>query len=274
MDKEEFKVLSDKLPTVNFPLSMTDDSNGNLFITYIEGLLALGGAKGGAYKYNIETGEVTDISPNGRSIGKISIDKNDPKKLVTRICRVWLPLWWGQIDQEGVVYGDWFFRSNDGDTTWINITLGQQGKTSDKTAYFISKPLSNNGHKWITNKAIHWGIATVIDPRNNNKIITLSGNGIFICDNVWDEKEVQFYFDPKGEEEVVPSDLVTVKGGPVHSSIFDYDRFIYEDLEQIPIQYEPNVGSTNLIAVCHQNPNILMRVASLEEKAYYSTDTG
>ena len=34
------------------------------------------------------------------------------------------------------------------------------------------------------------------------------------------------------------------------------------------------MGSTNLIAVCHKNPKILMRVASWEEKGYYSIDGG
>ena len=183
IDKEEFKVLSDKLPTENFPLSITDDSNGNLFITYIKGL-AFEGEKGGAYKYNIETGEVTDISPFDSSIGMISADKNDPKKLVARTCGIWRAQWWGQTDQEGVAWGDWFFKSNDGGSTWINITPGQQGKTNDEKTYFISNPLSNNGYGWITNYSIHWGASIIFDPRNENKIITLSGNGIFACDNV------------------------------------------------------------------------------------------
>ena len=273
IDKEEFKVLSDKLPTENFPLSITDDSNGNLFITYIKGL-AFDGEKGGAYKYNIETGEVTDISPIESSIGMISADKNDPKKLVARTCGIWRAQWWGQNDQEGVTWGDLFFKSNDGGSTWINITPGQQEKTNDDKTYFLSNPLSNNGYKWITNKAIHWGAAIIFDPRNENKIITLSGNGIFACDNVWDEKEIQFYFDPKGEEEVVPLDLVSIKGGPVYSAIGDYDGFIHEDIEEIPTQYEPNMGSTNIIAVCHENPKIMMRVAAWEEKAFYSIDGG
>jgi len=273
IEKEEFIVLSDKLPTENFPLSIKDDSNGNLFITYIAGL-AFDGSKGGAYKYNIETGEVTDISPNENSIGMITADKNDPKKLVARTCGVWLYQFWGKTWDEGVVYGDHFFKSVDGGKTWINITPGQQVYNADGSSFFISNPLSNNGYKWITNKAIHWGSAIVFDPRNDNKIITLSGNGIFACDNVWNEKEIQFYFDPKGEEEVVPMDLVSVKGGPVYSAIGDYDGFIHENIEEIPIQYEPNIGSTNLIAVCHENPKILMRVASWEEKAYYSIDGG
>ena len=273
IEKEEFKVLSDKLPTENFPLSITDDSNGNLFITYIRGL-DFDGEEGGAYKYNIETGEVTDISPIESSIGMIYADKTDPKKLVARTCGKWSSQWWGETHKEGEVWGDWFFKSNDGGSTWINITPGQEGKTNDDKTFFISKPLLNNGYKWITNKAIHWGAAIIIDPRNQNKIITLSGNGIFSCDNIWDEKDIQFYFDPKGVEEVVPTDLVSVKGGPIYSSIADYDGFIHKNIEEIPTQYEPNIGSTNLIAVCHENPNILMRVGSWEEKAYYSKDAG
>ena len=81
-----------------------------------------------------------------------------------------MPQWWSQTDQEGVTYGDWLFKSTDGGSTWINITPGQQGKTSDGKTYFISNPLSNNGYEWSTNKSIHWGAAIIIDPRNENKI--------------------------------------------------------------------------------------------------------
>ena len=54
-----------------------------------------------------------------------------------------------------------------------------------------------------------------------------SGNGVFACDNVWDEKGIQFYFDPAGIEEVVALDMVSVPGGSAYSAIGDYDGFIH-----------------------------------------------
>ena len=38
------------MPTDNIPLSIPDDSNDNLFFTYISSL-AFGGTAGGSYKY-------------------------------------------------------------------------------------------------------------------------------------------------------------------------------------------------------------------------------
>ena len=85
VETDEFTELSADLPTANYPVTISDDGNGNLFITYIAGL-AFGGAAGGAYKYNIASGKVTDISPQGNAMGMITADKSDPNKLVARTC--------------------------------------------------------------------------------------------------------------------------------------------------------------------------------------------
>ena len=274
VDKDEFSVLSKDLPTANFPLSITDDGNGNLFFTYIAGL-AFGGSAGGAYKYNVETGKVTDISPTKNAIGMITADKKNPNNLVARTCGVWIDQWYEkEWTDTSIAWGDHFFRSNDGGETWLDITPGQQiGRYSDNPIQ-ISNPIDINGYKWIYGKAIHWGSGILIDPRNSDKIWLTSGNGVFACDNVWAEKEIQFYFDPKGVEEVVALDMVSVKGGNAFSAIGDYDGYIHSDIHQIGIQYTPNMGSTAVIAVCHQDPKIMARFSENEGKGYYSKDSG
>jgi len=274
VDKDEFSVLSKDLPTANYPLSITDDGNGNIFFTYIAGL-AFGGSAGGAYKYNVETGKVTDISPNKNAIGMITADRKNPKNLVARTCGVWSDQWYEkEWTDTSIAWGDHFFRSNDGGETWLDITPGQQiGRFSDNPVQ-ISNPLDINGYKWIYGKAIHWGSGILIDPRNSDKIWLTSGNGVFACDNVWAEKEIQFYFDPKGVEEVVALDMVSVKGGNAFSAIGDYDGYIHSDIHQIGIQYTPNMGSTAVIAVCHQDPKIMARFSENEGKGYYSKDSG
>ena len=274
VDKDEFTILSKDLPTANYPLSITDDGNGNIFFTYIAGL-AFGGSAGGAYKYNVETGKVTDISPNKNAIGMITADRKNPKNLVARTCGVWSDQWYEkEWTDTSIAWGDHFFRSNDGGETWLDITPGQQiGRYSDNPIQ-ISNPLDTNGYKWIYGKAIHWGSGILIDPRNPDKIWLTSGNGVFTCDNVWAEKEIQFYFEPKGVEEVVALDMVSVKGGNAFSAIGDYDGYIHSDVHQIGIQYTPNMGSTAVIAVCHQDPKIMARFSENEGKGYYSKDSG
>lgn len=269
VDKDEFTVLSNDLPTENFPLSIRDDRHGNLFFTYIAEITFQGRA-GGAFKYNLETGEVTDISPIDRAIGSVSADAKDPNKLLARTTGIWEDQWYSEVyDASTVASGDNFFRSMDGGKTWTNITPGK--KSGD---VFISRPIDKNGYDWIVGKSIHWGTAIVIDPRNPDKIYMTSGNGIFCCDNIWQENNVQFYFEPKGQEEIVALDMISVKGGYPFSAVGDIDGFIHKNVYDIPPQYKPNMGTTGVIAACPQDPRLMVRFNLHEEKGYYSEDGG
>ena len=274
---DKFTKLSADLPTANYPVSITSDKNGNIFFTYIAGLDFKGGA-GGAFKYNVASGKVTDISPVANAIGMITADKNDPDKLVARTCGVWSDQWFGEEwTDDSIAWGDHFFRSTDGGATWEDITPGS-GETiygnGDPYKEFVSLPMSTNGYDWIYGKACHWGSGILIDPRNSDRIVLTSGNGVFACDNVWDEKGVQFYFQPDGVEEVVALDMVSVPGGAAYSAIGDYDGFVHTDENSIPPQHKPNMGSTSGIAYCPSNPDVMARVANDSAKGYYSTDAG
>ena len=52
---DKFTLLSEDLPTANYPSRVTADANGDIIVTYISGL-AFNGAAGGAYKYDVATG--------------------------------------------------------------------------------------------------------------------------------------------------------------------------------------------------------------------------
>ncbi len=270
---DKFAPLSEDLPTANYPLSITSDDNGNLFFTYIAGLAFSGGA-GGAFKYNVASGEVTDISPASNAIGMITADDDDPNKLLARTCGVWSDQWYEEEwTDTSIAWGDHFFRSTDGGETWTNITPGKKAGDWGKE-YFISEPIDTNGYDWIYGKACHWGSGILLDPRDPDRILLTSGNGVFACDNVWDEKGVQFYFEPDGVEEVVALDMVSVPGGAAYSAIGDYDGFIHENAASIPLQYQPNIGSTSAIAYCPSSPEVMARVGEHEAKGYYSLDAG
>ncbi|MDE5792883.1 MAG: 1,4-beta-glucanase, partial [Oscillospiraceae bacterium] len=271
---DKFTELSADLPNANYPLSITSDNNGNLFFSYIAGL-AFSGSAGGAYKYNTKTGEVTKLSVTDSAVGMITVDKNDPNKMVARTCGVWSDQWFSEEwTDDSIAWGDYFYRSTDGGETWQNITPGQQvGKYTDD-CYFVSNPIDTNGYDWIYGKACHWGSGILIDPRNSDKILMTSGNGVFACDNVWDERGVQFYFQPDGVEEVVALDFVSVPDGLNYSVIGDYDGFIHESATEIPQQYEPNIGSTSAIAYCPSDTKVMARVGEHEAKGYYSLNAG
>lgn len=271
---DKFTELSKDLPTANYPCSITNDGQGNLFFTYIAGL-AFSGSAGGAYKYNTKDGKVTKLSVTDSAVGMIEVDKNDPNKMVARTCGVWSDQWFEKEWSDGsIAWGDHFFRSTDGGETWQDITPGQQvGQYSDNP-YFVSEPIDTNGYDWVYGKACHWGSGILIDPRNSDRILMTSGNGVFACDNVWDEKGVQFYFQPDGVEEVVTLDLASVPDGYVYSAIGDYDGFIHKDVTEVPEQYKPNIGSTSAIAYCPQNTDVMVRFSEHDGGGFYSTDAG
>ncbi len=278
---DKFTALTEDLPTANYPCSITNDGQGNLFFTYIAGL-AFSGSAGGAYKYNTKTGEVTCFDELKNAIGMIDVDKNDPNKMVARTCGMWSDQWYEkEWTDTSIAWGDHFYRSTDGGETWQDITPGQ-GETiygdGDPYKNFISEPISTNGYDWIYGKACHWGSGILIDPRNSDRIVMTSGNGVFACDNVWDEKGVQFYFQPDGVEECVCLDFVSVPGGQNYSAIGDYDGFIHIDINEIPEQYNPNMGSTSAIAYCPQDPDVMIRIAegdaNNQASGYYTLDGG
>ncbi|MCM1227158.1 MAG: 1,4-beta-glucanase [Clostridium sp.] len=277
VEKDEFTELSKDLPTANYPLSITSDNNGNIFFTYIGGL-AFSGSAGGAYKYTKSSGTVKKLSVSDNAIGMIDVDKNDPNKMVARTCGMWADQWFEEEwTDDSIAWGDYFFRSTDGGETWQNITPGQGETIYDENGShkeFTSLPIDTNGYDWIYGKACHWGSGILIDPRNSDHIYMTSGNGVYRCDNVWDEKGVQFYFDPNGVEEVVALDMTSVPGGSAYSAIGDYDGFEHKDVTVVGEQYKPNMGSTSAIAYCPQNPKVMVRFSEHDGGGYYTTDGG
>ena len=95
---DDFQPLSEDLPTEQMPSRINLDADGNLLITYINGLQFDRGT-GYAYKYNPKTNELKDITPtttsNGTATklnvgyGAVTSDKNDANKLVATTCAQW-----------------------------------------------------------------------------------------------------------------------------------------------------------------------------------------
>lgn len=269
-----FEPLSNALPTNYYPSRINVDADGNLLISYVAGIV-FDGSAGGAYKYNTTTGEVTDISPSSNGFGAIYSDPNDANRLVATTCGLWYSqLWYENAwEDENVAWGDRFFKSEDGGATWTSMTPGNNiGWGQPLEAEY----LQDGGYSWIRNKAIHWAGAIVLDPRNSDRLFVTSGNGVFACDNTWDETPA-FYFHPDGIEEVVALDMTSVPGGSVYSAIGDYDGFEHFDTNVPGNQYQPNMGSTCAIAYCPQNPDVMMRIAQNQNDVapgFYTLDGG
>ncbi len=268
---DNWEPLSEDLPTESFPSRINKDADGNLLISYVGGL-SFNGTGGGIYRYDTKAGTVTNISPTDNSFGSCVSLPDDSNTLVATTCGVWSSqLWYADAwADDKVCWGDQFYRSTDGGVTWEGITPGNEKSWGGPLQ---ADYLQDSGYAWIKNKAIHWCGAMVIDPRDPDRVLVTSGNGVFACDNVWDELPV-YYFHPDGIEEVVALDMVSVPGGDEFSAIGDYDGFVHTDVSQIPLQHQPNIGSTSAIAYCPQNPDVMVRFSEHEAMGYYTLDGG
>ncbi len=273
VDTDEFTALP--IDTAHYPARIQSDGEGNIYFTY-QGALIVGngGAAGGIYKYDKATGKYTDISPKAGGYSGVGIDPTNPDRLITSSCGLWsAQLWQAWDDVNGPAWGDLFFKSVDGGATWTEMT---PGKDAGWNQPLISEYLDDGGYAWIRDKAIHWVGAVVIDPQNPNRLHSTSGNGVFSCDNTWDDVP-QFYFHPDGIEEVVVLDFTSVPGGYNYSAIGDYDGFVHIDPTEIPEQHKPNMGSTAAIAYCPQNPDVMVRIAENQNdvaSGFYTLDGG
>ena len=271
---DKFSALSADLPDEYYPSRINVDANGDLLITYMAGLNFQAMA-GGAYRYSPKTGKVEQILDGDAGYGSVWADPANPDHLIAGTCGKWQDQEWEEWTEEhGAVWGDQYFRSFDGGKTWQNFT---PGKTKGWKQPLISDYLQDGGYAWIREKAIHWSGTVVTDPRNPDRMFITSGNGVFVCDNVWstdDDKLPTYTFHPDGIEEVVSLDFVSTADGLDLSAIGDYDGFVHEAVDKVPAQYQPNMGSTTAIAVCPQNTDVWARLAKDVSKGYYTTDRG
>ena len=282
IEKDEFTRVSTDFPADKMPGRINFDADGNLLITYINGL-AFDRGSGGAYRYDIKSGKVTDITPKPADgaepgFGGVFSDPNDSNKLVATTLAQWYSQSYTEDawEREAIAWGDRYFKSEDGGATWREMTPGNRDGWGGP---LLAEYLDCGNFPWIKDKAIHWCGAIVLDPRDSNKFWVTSGNGIFTCDNTWDECP-QLYFHPDGVEEVVALDMVSVEGFDPVSVIGDYDGFIHTSDtasdQLVPSMSKLTDGSASTAAVgqCAADPNVMVRVAEHTGKGYYTTDGG
>lgn len=236
------------------PQRMKLDSKDNLYVVYADGEGPGNAGSGEVVRYNTD-GTADNIRPEDVAFGDIVIHPEDDNKLFLTTTGTWRP-------QTNGGWGDQFFRSVDGGETWENITSKCE--------------ISNNGMPWIEGHAIHWCASLLIDPFNPNRIMVNSGNGVFSCDNIWDENPT-INFDCLGLEETVAQDMVSYIGMSPVSAISDYDGFVHPDLVTPGTQHMDRIGTTRSIAVAANNPDIMVKVSDKTAETpivTYTTDGG
>ena len=231
-------------------------SDGKILLTYAntEGPWNNNRSSGRLALMDPETGAQTDISPAKQTFGDVVSDPNDPNKMMVCTENIYAV-------QPNGSYGDEFYVTKDGGANWTKLNNVMS--------------MSDGGIEWINTAAIHWCSSMCIDPNDPDKIQVVSGNGIFACDNIWDEKP-EFYFNSKGIEETVPFELVSVPGGPLVTAIGDYDGFSQPDAETYGTVHSSVAGSMQSIAVAANATDIWAKCGgdSSTPGFWYTEDAG
>lgn len=243
-------------PKVFFTQRMKYNGDGKIAITYAsaEGPWNNNRTSGGIRLLNMSNDTFTDITPVKKSYGDIVIDPANPDRMVACTENIYVPQPNGQ-------FGDEFYVTTDGGKNWT--LLNEKMKMSD------------GGVEWISTASMHWCSSMAIDPNNTNKVMVVSGNGIFTCDNIWDENP-EFYFFSKGIEETVPYDIISIPGGKLVSVIGDYDGFAQDNAEEYGVVHSSVAGSMTGLAVAAKATDTWVKCGGDEEKPgfWYTLDAG
>jgi len=244
-------------PTTLMPQRAALTPDRNLIITYANGAGPFGTTAepmntGQIWKYNIQSGAWTNLTPAGNTLpfSGISVDPKNANRMIASTINTY--------HSQGSAFGDQFFLTTNGGASWTNVVA--RGFSID-----------SNGVTWMTpNQSIHWAGSIQFDPFNTSRVFVNSGNGVFMTENI-DAVPTVWKFDVRGLEETVSNDLVSVPGGPVITVIGDFDGFVNANINNYGPQHTPRMGSTQGLAVAALNPN---RVARAGSAFYISNDMG
>ncbi|MBQ7990882.1 MAG: hypothetical protein IJ251_07550 [Oscillospiraceae bacterium] len=230
------------------------DSKGRLYVSCGNSEGPWNSSTGGLFRIDADNGTSEFLPADTATIGDIVIDPNDENNILLVTSEVWK-------QQPNGAFGDIFYRSSDGGETWEQI--------SDYTMTV------NDGMGWIEDSAIHWCSCLAMDSGDPDRILVNSGNGVFACDNIWDERPV-FYFESKGIEETVPLDLVSFEDYPLISAVGDYDGFVHEDIHTSAPRHSRRLGTVTSIAVAAQAKDTWVKVGGDDSQMLltYTTDGG
>lgn len=227
-----------------------------LIFTYADDMGPGTGGSGAVMKYHLPSGTWTDISPASGSYGGISIATDNPDYMVATTLGIWRSQPWLSTT---TTWGDHIYVTRDGGASWTNLM-------DDGRAVFHEPTIA-----WMRREAqLHWCGCAVIDPFNPQRAFFTSGQGIFTTENLFAPRP-NFRMAVAGLEETVPSGIVSVEGAPLLTSIYDYDGFMYHDLDSYSPRYTPSMGSTNAIAMGGTNHMVMLRVGG---SVYHSSNSG
>jgi photosystem II stability/assembly factor-like uncharacterized protein len=234
-------------PTQYRPNHAVLASNGMMFISYGTDPGPSRMNNGGVWKFNTNTGEWTDITPdkpdaaNGRAFGyaAVSVDARNLQVVIASS--------FGRAQED-------IFRSTDGGATWKPVFGG--GGTYDNAAA-----------PYVGRTGIHWLFDIEIDPFDPNHAMFTTGYGgheTFNLTEVDAGRPTKWSVMSTGIEETVALELLSpTKGAPLFTAVGDYGGMAHWNLDKPAPEgnySNPHFLNTNGIAAGDLNADIVVRV--------------
>jgi photosystem II stability/assembly factor-like uncharacterized protein len=246
-------------------------ADGTIFLSYGSNPGPDEMTNGAVWKFNIRTGNWTDITPikpdpeHGKAFGyaAVAVDAHNPDVAIASSFNRYS------------AGGEDIFRTTNGGKTWKPVFTGDVKEIFD---YSIAPYIAHTG--------IHWLFDIEIDPFNSNHAMFTTGYGGHETFNFTDVDKglpAKWTDMSLGIEETVAMDMVSpAKGASLVSAIGDYGGFVHWDINKPSPDgnfINPRFNNTNGIACGIKAPAIMVRVGEGSSQARdsnigYSTNGG
>ena len=239
-------------------------ANNTLYVAYANESGPWNPSSGRLMKYKIDENEWTNISPSNNPIGGVTVDASNPDIIMASTINTWHQQYWRPGSP---VWGDRIFRSTDGGNTWTDL--------------FAERKMSlNSKDLWESTMSLHWVGDIKIDPHNPDRVFAISGNGLFMSNNITDTDDdggiAHWNLQCHGLEETVPLGLISIPNEALISVIGDYDGFTHTNVFETPQRHSPSVGTSTGIDFAARYRKFVVRSGGDENTSaiFYSENAG
>lgn len=236
---------------------------GAMYVSYANHPGPNGMTDGAVWKLNRASNawdDVTPLHPAGGDrfgYGAVSASTGQPGVVVA-------------VTNDRWTRGDEIFRSGDGGESWQ--PLWRNSRTDAAGAQWVY------WHEPPEDHVPHWMGDIDIDPFNPDRVLFVSGAGIWGTNDITPEGDARILwtFLTHGLEETVPQWLLSPSvGAPLVSAIADVAGFRHDDLERSPPagMHQPARGSSFSIEFAEHTPEFFVRTqAGGSQRGFFSRD--